>query len=93
MKNIYRKILKWILSLIGIIVIGYVGLMYFAVYTDTQKTEGYESTSIWELSEVEITENTNPIKLKFIGHWTFGGERGSMEINRANGSNSFCLSW
>ena len=157
MKNRSKKIIKWIVSLIGILGIGYIGLMYFALNvlskgcgmddgpfeaasidpielsqnfeslklsnngvlvidnrndsltpiltlfenekivwtldTDTRNTEGYESTSIWELNQIKIEENANSIQLNFIAYWTFGGERGSMQIDRNSGKNSFCLSW
>ena len=60
---------------------------------DTRNTLGYEATTLQKLSEVVITRKNNPIEMKFISHWTFGAEVGSMEINRKNGENTFCLSW
>ena len=61
--------------------------------TDTRNTEGYESTRIWKISSVNITKNSDPIKMYFTGHWTFGAEQGSIEIDREDGENEFCLSW
>lgn len=157
MNKTTKKILIWILSIIGFIVIGYAILMLFVLYsfssgcgmddgpfkavsiapieisnkaqtfelsndgklildnrsdtlspvltliedgkikwtldTDTRNTVGYETTEIWKITNLTITINNDPIKLKFIGYWTFGGEAGSMEIDRDDGDNSFCLSW
>ena len=59
---------------------------------DVRQTKGYETCMLWEISNVTI-RNSNPIKLSFTGHWTYGAEAGSMKINRKNGKNSFCLSW
>ncbi len=69
------------------------GKVKWTLDTDTRNTKGYESTRIWKISKVTITKNTDPIKLHFAGHWTYGVEAGSMTINRENGKNSFCLSW
>lgn len=69
------------------------GEVKWTLDTDVRNTKGYESCRIWELSNVTITKDTDPIKLRFTGHWTYGGEAGSMEIDRENGENNFCLSW
>lgn len=69
------------------------GKTIWTLDTDVRNTKGYETCRIWELSNVTITKDTDPIKLRFTGHWTYGAEAGSMEINRDNGDNSFCLSW
>lgn len=69
------------------------GKIKWTLDTDTRNTNGYESTRIWEISNLTITKNTDPIKLRFTGHWTYGAEAGSMEIDREDGENSFCLSW
>ncbi|TYP70883.1 hypothetical protein [Aquimarina intermedia] len=61
--------------------------------TDTRNTKGYESTRIWKISSVEVTKDTDPIKLNFTAHWTYGAEAGSIQIDREDGENSFCLSW
>lgn len=61
--------------------------------TDVRNTEGYETCRIWKIDNVTVTKDSNPIKLTFTGYWTFGAERGSMEIDRTTGDNSFCLSW
>ena len=61
--------------------------------TDVRKTKGFETCRIWEISSVTVTKNSDPIKLTFLGHWTYGAERGSMEIDRETADNSFCLSW
>jgi len=69
------------------------GIVKWTLDTDTRNTKGYESTRIWKISNVTVTKNTDPIKLNFAGHWTYGAEAGSMEIDRDDGENSFCLSW
>ena len=69
------------------------GIVKWNLDTDTRNTKGYESTRIWKISNVTVTKNTDPIKLNFAGHWTYGVEAGSMEIDRDDGENSFCLSW
>ncbi len=69
------------------------GKVKWTLDTDTRKTKGYESTRIWEISNVTIEKKSDPIKLVFTGHWTYGAEHGSMEIDRDDGDNSFCLSW
>jgi len=61
--------------------------------TDVRNTTGFESCRIWEISKIKIINGSNPIKLQFLGHWTYGIEHGSMEIDRKSGDNSFCLSW
>ena len=69
------------------------GEIKWTLDTDTRNTKGYESTRIWKLSDITIIKDSNPIKIRFIGHWTYGAEVGSMEIDRKNGQNNFCLSW
>lgn len=69
------------------------GKVIWTLDTDVRNTKGYETCRIWEISNVTITKDTNPIKIRFTGHWTYGAEAGSMEIDRENGENSFCLSW
>jgi hypothetical protein len=69
------------------------GKVKWTLDTDVRNTKGFESCRIWELSNVTVTKDTDPIKLRFTGHWTYGAEAGSMEIDRRNGENSFCLSW
>lgn len=69
------------------------GKIKWTLDTDVRNTKGYESCRIWEISNINITKDTDPIKLRFTGHWTYGEEAGSMEIDRENGENSFCLSW
>ena len=69
------------------------GKVKWTLDTDTRNTKGYESTRIWEISNVSIEKKTDPIKLVFTGHWTYGAEHGSMKIDRDNGDNEFCLSW
>ncbi|MEO1030991.1 MAG: hypothetical protein AAFX55_06285 [Bacteroidota bacterium] len=61
--------------------------------TDTSKTEGYEGTELWNISNVNITNTKNPIELDFLSHWTYGYEVGWMEIDLKSGENRFCLSW
>ena len=69
------------------------GKIKWTLDTDTRNTKGYESTRIWEISNMTIIKDSDPIKLRFTGHWTYGAETGSMEIDREDGKNSFCLSW
>lgn len=69
------------------------GEVKWTLDTDVRNTKGYETCKIWEISSVTVTKNTDPIKLNFAGHWTYGAEAGSMEIDRQDGKNSFCLSW
>ena len=69
------------------------GITKWIIDTDTRNTEGYEKTRIWEISDVIIEKDKKEIKLSFIGHWTFGSERGKITIDRKNGENKFCLSW
>ncbi len=61
--------------------------------TDISKTKGYENCKLWKLSELKIDEDWSDINLTFYGNWTYGSEAGSMEIDREDGENSFCLSW
>jgi hypothetical protein len=69
------------------------GKLIWTLDTDVRNTKGYETCRIWEISNVTVTKDTDPIKIRFTGHWTYGAEAGSMEIDRENGKNSFCLSW
>ncbi len=69
------------------------GIVKWTLDTDTRNTEGYESTRIWEISNVTVIENNDPIVLRFAADWSSGVEAGSIEIDRGDGDNSFCLSW
>ncbi|MFY0687581.1 MAG: hypothetical protein JXQ90_10480 [Cyclobacteriaceae bacterium] len=69
------------------------GKVKWTLDADTRHTKGYESTRLWEVSNLTITQDTDPIEMSFTGHWTYGGEEGAMEIDRDDGENSFCLSW
>lgn len=69
------------------------GKVKWTLDTDTRNTQGYKSTRFWEISNLTISKKTNPVKLNFTGHWTYGAEAGSMKIDRNDGDNSFCLSW
>jgi len=69
------------------------GITKWTIDTDVRNTLGKENYRIWEISEVSIIDGTDPIKLNFIGHWTYGAEFGSMTIDRNTGNNKFCLSW
>lgn len=69
------------------------GRVKWALDMDVRNTVGYETCRIWEISNLTVTNDTDPIALSFAGHWTYGTEAGSMEIDRENGENSFCLSW
>ena len=69
------------------------GITKWTIDTDVRNTFGNENSRIWEISDVSITNKSNPIELEFIGHWTYGAEFGSMTIERNNGDNKFCLSW
>ena len=69
------------------------GKVKWTLDTDVRNTKGYESCRIWKISNITIKKDTDLIKLSFTGYWTYGAEAGSMEIDRENGKNSFCLSW
>lgn len=69
------------------------GKIIWTLDTDVRNSKGYETCRIWEISNLTVTKDTDPIKIRFTGHWTYGAEAGSMEIDRENGENSFCLSW
>ena len=69
------------------------GEVKWTLDTDVRNTKGYETCRIWEISNVTLIKNNNPIRLNFTGHWTYGREAGSMRIDRKDGDNSFCLSW
>ena len=69
------------------------GITKWILDTDTRNTKGYESTRIWEISNVTIEKETSKIHLSFVGHWTYGAERGKIKIDRKDGENKFCLSW
>jgi len=69
------------------------GKVKWTLDTDTRNTKGYEKTRIWNISNVKVSNGTDPIELRFTGHWTYGSEFGSMRIDRNDGDNSFCLSW
>lgn len=80
-------------SLSPIIALKEAGELQWVLDTDVRNTEGYESARIWEISHVTVVNGTDPIELNFLGHWTYGVEQGSIEIDRDTGDNSFCLSW
>jgi len=69
------------------------GEIRWTLDTDVSNTTGYETCRIWEISDLTVKEDSDPITLSFAGHWTYGVEAGSMEIDREDGDNSFCLSW
>jgi hypothetical protein len=69
------------------------GNVKWTLDTDVRNTKGYETCRIWEISNLTVRKKTDPIKLSFTGHWTYGAEAGSMEIDRDDGENSYCLSW
>jgi hypothetical protein len=69
------------------------GEIKWTLDTDVRNTKGYETCRIWEIGSLTITKDTDPIRLIFTGHWTYGVEAGSMKIKRKSGENSFCLSW
>jgi len=69
------------------------GKVKWTLDTDTRNTKGYELTRISQIDNVNVSQDTDPIKLNFTGYWTYGAEAGSIEINRKNGGNNFCLSW
>ena len=80
-------------SLSPIIYLKEKGITKWVLDTDTRNTEGYENTRIWKISDITIENDNSEIKLSFIGHWTYGSERGKITIDRKNGGNKFCLSW
>lgn len=57
------------------------------------RTETDSSAMLWQVDNVSIKKASDPIKLDFTGHWTFGAEHGWMTIDREDASNEFCLSW
>jgi hypothetical protein len=69
------------------------GKIKWTLDTDVRNTEGYETCRIWEITNLTVRKDSNPIKLSFTGHWTYGVEAGTMKIDRDDGENSFCLSW
>ncbi|MBA3665868.1 MAG: hypothetical protein H0W61_16940 [Bacteroidetes bacterium] len=69
------------------------GKKVWSLDTDVRNTKKYKDCRIWNISNVTVTKDSNPIELSFIAHWTYGAERGTMEIDRKTGDNSFCLSW
>ena len=69
------------------------GKVKWTLETDVRNRENHENHRIWKISNLTITKKTDPIKLSFTGHWTFGAEAGRMKIDRENGDSSFCLSW
>lgn len=80
-------------SLSPILTIKENGKVKWTLDTDTRNTKEYANTRIWNIRKVEILNKSNPIRLQFLADWTYGAESGSMEIDRKNGENSFCLSW
>lgn len=69
------------------------GDVKWALDTDVRNTKGYEKCRIRMIDNIRIRKNSDPIKIEFTGHWTYGAEYGFMEIKRADGDNRFCLSW
>ena len=69
------------------------GKVKWTLDTDLRNTKGYETCRIWEITNVTLIKDTDPIKLYFTGYWTYGAEAGSMKIDRKDGENSYCLSW
>jgi hypothetical protein len=69
------------------------GKVKWTLDTDVRNTKDYKKCRIWKISDLVIMNNSDPIQLSFTADWSFGAERGTMEINRSNGDNSFCLSW
>jgi hypothetical protein len=57
------------------------------------RTETDSGAMLWQVENVTIEKASDPIKLDFTGHWTFGAEHGWMTIDREDASNEFCLSW
>lgn len=80
-------------SLSPILILKQNGKVKWTLDTDTRNTKGYEYTRIWNIRNVEILNNSNPIKFQFFADWTYGVESGSMKIDWESGENSFCLSW
>jgi len=60
---------------------------------DVSRGEEYKDYRLWEINGVTIGENNGRLQLSFLADWSFGMERGSMEIDRQTGANWFCLSW
>lgn len=69
------------------------GKVKWTLNTDVRNTDGYQTSTIREVYNVSILQDTDPIKLKFTANWTGGAEAGSINIDRESGENSFCLSW
>lgn len=69
------------------------GQVKWTLDTDVRNTKGFEKCWIREIENVRITEEANSIRLAFLAYWTYGGEAGSMQIDRETGANTFCLSW
>lgn len=44
------------------------GKVKWTLDTDTRNTKGYKSTRIWEISNLTVLKNSNPIKFNFTGH-------------------------
>ncbi|WP_299122449.1 hypothetical protein [uncultured Tenacibaculum sp.] len=61
--------------------------------TDVRSTKGYENCRISSINDLKINESSKGLNLKFYALWTYGAERGSMNIEKKNGDNKFCLSW
>ena len=60
---------------------------------DVSNTKGYETDRFWEISRLKIRKGSDPVKLRFTAHWSYGKKLGAMEIDRESGANSFCLGW
>lgn len=61
--------------------------------TDVRNTKGFETCRIWKLNELRVTEGWFSIDVTFYAEWTYGSEIGSIEIDKTDGENTFCLSW
>lgn len=61
--------------------------------TDVRNTSGYETCRISSINNLKIEEHSKELNLTFYAVWTYGAESGSMNIEKSNGENKFCLSW
>lgn len=69
------------------------GRLLWTLEMDVSRLENFSNCMLWEVSDVTLQKDADPIEMTFIGDWTYGAERGWMEIDRTDGSNEFCLSW
>ncbi len=68
-------------------------MIIWTLEMDVSKNKGYEDSRIFSINEISITAKSDPVEMTFTSCWSYGCERGSMEINRKTGENEFCLSW